>query len=251
VNTKGATPAFSAETTERYGKPFRHFPVAVSAEAMAQAWANTEDGPEGATVLVDHEIGPRGLHGRLWTVPLADSLACAIVLRPRLSAEEGEVTWLLCGLAAAQAAEAISGRAVTTWWPDQAVDAETHETLSAVRAEIHLGPGKVKSVVATFRFDLVKLGVGPDGREATLEAVMAAVEGLSGELAAEGPPAVAAAYEQRCGLLGKRVKLTLMPKGETRGIAVRVSRTARLELESPTGMVERIGVDQMLTLAVV
>lgn len=247
----GVSPAFAAETTERFGRPFRHFPVAVSSEAMALGWANTEDAPQGATVLVDHEIGPRGLHGRLWAPPLADSLVCAMVLRPELSAEEGEVTWLLAGLAAARAAEVASGLATQTWWPDEAVEAGTRNCLAAVRAEIQLGPGKVKHVVATFRMDLVKLGLGREGRDTALEALVNAVDALCAELAADGPPAIAAAYEQRCGVLGKRVKLQLLPKGETRGTAARVNRTARLELESQTGMVERIGVDQLRTLEVV
>ncbi|MGQ0743036.1 MAG: hypothetical protein ACT4OS_01590 [Acidimicrobiales bacterium] len=242
---------FAADTTERFGRPFRHFPVAVSAEAMAQAWANTEDGPEGAVVLVDHEIGPRGLHGRLWTTPLADSLLCSIVARPLLSAEEGEVMWLVAGLAVAKAAESVSGLKVSTWWPDEVVVAGTRDTLAAVRAEIALGPGKVKNVVLTVRMDLIRLGLGREGRDQALEALVVAMDEIAADLAAEGPPAVAAAYEGRCAVLGRRVKLTLLPKGETRGVASRVNRTARLELESPTGMVERIGVDQLRTLEVV
>lgn len=250
MTSQEAAPAFGAETTEKFGQPFRHFAVAVSSEAMALAWANTENGPEGATVMVDHEIGPRGLHGRLWPTPLPDSLLCAIVLRPVLSADEGECTWLLAGLAAAQAAEAVTGRPVKTWWPDEAVDAESGECLAAVRAEITLGPGKVKHVVATFRLNLVALGLSRDTRDVALEALMKAVGERCVELDGDGPPAIASAYEKRCGVMGKRVKLTLLPKGETRGIAARVSRTARLELESPTGMVEKIGVDQLRALTI-
>ncbi len=251
VNQPEFSPAFSAETTERFGRPFRYFPVAVSSEAMALAWANTEDAPQGATVLVDHEIGPRGLHGRLWTPALTDSLACAVVVRPELSAEEGEALWLLAGLSAADAAEAVLGSPVQTWWPDEAVVTGTRDTLAAVRAEIQLGPGKVKTSVVTIRMDLVALGLGRERRDEALAAVVEAVDSRSAELAAEGPPGIAAAYESKCGVMGKRVKLTLLPKGETRGIAARVNRTARLELESPTGMVERIGVDQLRTLEVV
>ena len=36
-------PTMQTETVERYGRPMRVFPVAVSAEAMALAWANQED----------------------------------------------------------------------------------------------------------------------------------------------------------------------------------------------------------------
>lgn len=244
-------PAPDVPTVERFGRPFRHFPVAVSSEAMALAWANSEDAPQGAVVMVDHEIGPRGLHGRLWPVPLADSLLCAVVLRPTLSVEEGEVTWLLAGLAAADAAEAATGRTIQTWWPDSIVETGHKDPLAAVRAEIQLGPGKVRGVVLTIRMNLVGLGLGRDGRDKALEAVVTAVDRRCEELAADGAPAIAAAYEKRCAVLGERVRVTLLPKGETRGVARHVGRSARLELESPTGMVERIGVDQLRELTVI
>jgi biotin-(acetyl-CoA carboxylase) ligase len=122
--------------------------------------------------------------------------------------------------------------------------------VSAVRAEIQLGPGKVKSAVLTMRFDLPRLGLSADDRETVLEAVVGAVDRASARLD-EGPEALAAAYTERCPIVGQRVKLKLRPKGETRGRARSVDRLARLELESATGMVERIGVDQMADLQVV
>ncbi|HWI04298.1 MAG TPA: hypothetical protein VNT52_10840, partial [Acidimicrobiales bacterium] len=73
-------PGLETETIEQFGRPMRRFPVAVSAEAMALAWANQEDAPQGATVVVEHEIRAGGLHGRLWEVPATDSLACSVVL---------------------------------------------------------------------------------------------------------------------------------------------------------------------------
>ena len=75
-------PGLETETVERYGRPMRRFPVAVTCEAMALSWANQQDAPQGATVVVDHEVRPSGLHGRLWSVPAADTLACSVVLRP-------------------------------------------------------------------------------------------------------------------------------------------------------------------------
>lgn len=240
-----------AETTERCGHPFRQFPVAVSADAMALAWANKEEAPNGAAVVVDHEIGARGLHGRLWETPAADSLAVAVVLRPALSVEDADVTWLVAGLAAAKAAEAILGHEVSTWWPD--VVARVGDTdadrLAAVRAEIQLGPGRVKSVVVTVRFDLVRLGVGAAGRSDALDKFLAVIDEASSELA-EGSAGIAAAYEKRCAILGKRVRINLLPKGETRGLARAVTRGARLEVESPSSMVEKIGVDQVRDLTV-
>lgn len=242
--------AFSAETVERFGRPMRQFAVAVSAEAMALAWANKEDGPEGAAVVVDTEIGARGLHGRVWSTPSADTLACGVILRPALSVEESNTAWLAAALAAAEGSESIAGRPMATWWPDSVIDTTTGEMVSAVRSEIQLGPGKVKSAVITMRFDLPKLGVDESRKEDLLEAVLSAADGVAASLA-EGGLGVAAGYEKRCALLGRRVKIQLLPKGETRGTAHRVDRQARLELQSPSGMVERITVDQVRDLTVV
>lgn len=243
-------PAFETETVERFGHPMRVFPVAVSTEAMALAWANLEDGPQGATVVVDHEIRPSGLHGRIWNVPQADTLACSVVLRPTLSVEEAPSAWLLAALSAAVGAQAVSGKELSTWWPDAVVDGSTQEQVSAVRAEIQLGPGRVKSVVATLRFDLPKLGLDATRKDELLEAVLHGVDEAISAMA-DSVAATAAAYDKRCALLGHRVRIQLLPKGETRGVARGVDRGARLQLEAPSGLVEKVTVDQVRDLKIV
>jgi hypothetical protein len=47
------------------------------------------------------------------------------------------------------------------------------------------------------------------------------------------------------------VRIKLLPKGETRGTARHVNRAARLELESASGLIEKIGVDQVADLKLV
>jgi len=243
-------PTMQTETIERFGRPMRLFPVAVTAEAMALAWANQEEAPQGATVVVDTEIRASGLHGRLWSVPAVDTLACSIVLRPTVSVEEANIAWLLAALAAAEGAQAVSGLELSTWWPDTVVKAADQERVAGVRAEVQLGPGRVKSVVVTLRFDLPALGLDTGQKDELLEAVVTAVDAGSEELAT-GVAGAAAAYEKRCTLLGNRVKIKLLPKGETRGNARGVDRAARLELEAPSGLVERITVDQVRELEIV
>jgi hypothetical protein len=51
--------------------------------------------------------------------------------------------------------------------------------------------------------------------------------------------------------VGQRLKVKLLPKGETRGSADHIDRSGRLELASPSGMVEKLGVDQIASLEVV
>src|SRR5438105_493814 len=98
------------EAVERFGRLMKQFSVAVSSEVMALGWANVDNAPQGAAVVVDHEINPRGLHGRLWDTPPADTLAVAIVLRPPVSVEEADITWLVAALAGLEGAEAATGK---------------------------------------------------------------------------------------------------------------------------------------------
>lgn len=238
---------------ERLGHPIRQYRMGVSGAALALAWARQENAPDGATVVVEREVSPLGRLGKMWTTPPEATLSCAIVLRPPLSAEEGDATWLLAGVAVAEGVEAASsGRRFSTWWPDLVVDAETSEPVAALKLEIQLGPGKVRSAVASIRIDLEKIGVGvePADREALLDCILTALDRHNATLG-EGPEGVAAAYDGRCGLLGRRVKLRLLPKGETRGLARRIDRSGRLELESGTGMVKKIAVDNVRDLEAV
>jgi biotin-(acetyl-CoA carboxylase) ligase len=238
------------ETVERYGRLMRHFAVAVSSEAMALAWANQEAAPHGAAVVVDHEINPRGFHGRLWDSPPQDTLACSVVLRPAVSVEEADATWLVAALGAVEAVEATTGGSFGTWWPDQVVEMETKDAVGAIRSEVQLGPGQVKAAVVTVRLDLLRLDLEPEtDKERLLEQLVVSIDRVSEQLGA-GAAETAAAYAERCPMLGQRVKIRLRPKGETRGIVRRIDRTGRLELESMGGMLERVGVDQLLELDV-
>lgn len=248
--TGGSGSLGPGEESERFGHTVRNYRMAISAGALALAWARQDDAPHGATVVAEREVSPLGRHGKLWPTPPEKTLSLAVVLRPPLSVEDADATWLLAGVAAAEAAEVVSGRPMSTWWPDGVVDGETGDDVGNLKVEIQLGPGKVRSAVASVRLDLEKLGLGDDGRDALLEAVLGAVDRLSGELE-EGAQSVAAAYEARCGLLGRKVKVRLLPKGETRGVARQVDRGARLALESGTGMMQRIAIDTLRDLEAV
>ena len=246
VSTGGGPP----ETVERFGRLFRHFPVAVSAGAMAGAWARQEDAPAGSTVVVDREISPLGRMGVTWEVAPASTLAFAMVLRPPVPPEDADVAWLVAALGVIGGLEATTDRALSAWWPDRIVETETSEVVAATKVDSQLGPGEVRAAVVTVRLDLDRLALGTDRRDEVLEAVVRATDSPAAALA-EGPETAAAAYDRRCIQLGKRAKLRLLPKGETRGTVRRIDRGGRLQLESATGMVERISVDMLRELQMV
>ena len=226
----------------------RRYAAAVSAEALALAWARQEDGPAGATVVVDNEVSPRGRNGRVWSVPAETTLAVAVVLRPEIGVDEADVLWLRAGLVAAAATERVGGPPVGTWWPDSVVDRRSGAELVMVKSEVQLGPGRIQSAVITLRFDLPGIGVDPADRSPLLRAVDEVVQAGQGLEDAED---MAARYTDQCVLTGRDVRLTLLPAGEARGRARAIDRAGRLELGSRTGMVERVPIDALRHLRVI
>jgi biotin-(acetyl-CoA carboxylase) ligase len=240
-------------TLDRGGRPFRHFPVAVSAGAMALAWSRQEAAPHGATVLTDYEINALGRQGQEWTAGAGDTLAFAVVLRPALDVDDADIPWLLAGLAVASGIEKISEVPLATSWPDQVIDRAGGRLVAGVLSEAQLAPGRVRAVVVTLRIDMSAVGVDRADRarrDVALSAVLDALDEACDRLV-EDPDAVISAYEQRCALVGRRVKFRLRPHGETRGEVTGVDVHGRLQLRSATGMVERITVDMLRDLEVV
>ncbi|MGH9124172.1 MAG: hypothetical protein ACRDZ8_05515 [Acidimicrobiales bacterium] len=239
-------------TVDRGGHPFRHFPVAVSAGAMALAWSRQDGAPHGSTILVDHEINSLGRLGGEWQAAPAETLAGAIVLRPSLEADAADLGWLIGGLALSQGIEALRPDvAPATWWPDTVVAKADESPIAAVLCEAQLAPGRVRAAIVTFRVDLKAIGVtGADGRDELLSAILDSFDKVSASLD-EGNQAVASAYETSCALVGHRVKLRLRPTGEARGTVSGFDTTARMQLRSTTGLVERITVDMLRDIEVV
>ena len=249
-NPAGARPGVNpAEETERVGHIVRSYKIAIAVGALGLAWARQEQAPTGAVVVADREVSPMGRLGKVWMVPAEQTLAMAVILRPPLGVEEADAVWVLGALAAAEGAEIVSGRPVRSWWPDTVVD-ENERPIGAIKAEIQLGPGKVRSAVVSMRLDLASVGLDVARRETLLDAVLTALDTHSATLG-EGAASVAAAYQARCSLLGKRIKVRLLPKGETRGIPRGIDRMGRLELESSSGLIERLGIDVLRSYEIV
>jgi BirA family biotin operon repressor/biotin-[acetyl-CoA-carboxylase] ligase len=219
---------------------------------MALAWARQEGAPQGAVVVADHEVNALGRIGDPWTVGAPATLAAAVVMRPSLPARLADAAWLVAGLAGCEGAAAIVDRPLGVWWPDAIVDPATEAVVGQVHVEVQLGPDQVRSAILTIRLDLDALAIDPARRGDLLDEVLDAFDRSAGWLGdgAEGCAKAADVYGQRCTLLGRRLKVVLLPKGETRGVARRVDEAGQLELASTTGMVEHITVDSLRRLEV-
>lgn len=224
-------------------RPIRRYEAAVSVGAMALGWANQEQAPNGATVVVAHEVSPLGRLGQPWPIAAASTLAFAVVIRPALSADEADVPWLLGALAAAEGIEEAGGSPLRTAWPDLVVDADDGTTKASIRADVQLGPGKVRVVAVSVRVDLSD-GADQERRDALVAAIAAQLDRRTAELA-EGVAGPLAAYEKRCSTLGRNLKMRLLPRGEMRAHASAIDPLGRLELRSATGLVERVSVNMI------
>ena len=243
-------PSGQAVTVDRDGRPFRHFPVAVSAGAMGLAWSRQEEAPHGACVLVDYEINALGRLGAPWETPAADTLSFAVVLRPTLEVDDADLPWLLGGLGVSRGVESYTGSKTATVWPDLVVEPSSGRTIASLLAEAQLAPGRVRAAVVTVRIDLAAAGVERDRGDELLSAVLESIDDVC-EACGEDRASVAAGYEARSALIGRRAKVRLRPHGETRAEIAGFDLHGRLELRSATGMVERITVDMLRDMELV
>ena len=194
------------------GRPVRSYPALVSTEADALAWART-GAPDGAVVVADYQVAPRGRSGLEWRMTPGTDLAFSVILRPALAVErEGWLYTLTC-----TAVAETCGTAATIDWPDGVERPLGGRAAVGVRAEpaAHALAWAVVNVLV------------PDcarPRAAVLARLLAAFDDLARQPADD----VLALHRSRCATLGRRVSATLLPLGPN---AVRVAGTAATTLK--------------------
>ncbi len=214
----------------------RHYPVGISVEQLASGWLRSENAPSGSTVIVDHEIGGRQRLGIPWKIPPARSIACAVVLHTKLRAEDEALLWTVALLAAVRAAGVRPG------WPDLLFDSAGC-VVGSVSLEVNCGSGFVESAIVSLRLDRASLDATSPASAEVRRTV--AIEFSSAvrdtALAAErNVENLLADYAGTSALVGSRVRASLLPHGEIRGVATGVSASGLLVLESATGMIEQL-----------
>lgn len=235
-----AEPLEARLTTETLGRPLRTYPIAVSVEAMAGAWARQEQAPEGATVVAFQELAARGRRGSVWKSIPDRSLSFAVVLRPALPPAGEQLLWILASLAAAEGLDKLGVGELRLKWPDDIFAGGGK--IGVIRVLAHLGPGQIDSAVLTFRLNV---SVTPDDvpdaapasvagitgatvdRSEILDAILTALEGRYGG----GVDQLLTAYRARCRTIGQRVRAELLPKGEVEGVVRAVGDQGSLEVE--------------------
>lgn len=218
----------------------------MSVEAIASAWARSEQAPDGAVVVLESEVSGRLRGGLPWTLGAGRGLMLAMVVRPDIDPLQEALLWLPASLAASDALTAITNVPHVVLWPDRVAarhpQVRDETARCAVSVLVQLGPGRVEHSVFATRIDLQ--GLTESEREGVtadsfiphyVESVRRHLKLLETDL-----DALLSEYSDRCAHMGERVRAELLPRGEARGQVAAVDRDGFLVLESPTGMLERI-----------
>ena len=213
--------------------------IALSVDALMQQWARQEDAPAGSALIASTEIAGRLRGGVEWRHD--NSISVGVLARPRaLEPSAVELGWLATSVGAAAALDRVVGARYGCQWPDRVLSSPPvtdggvpdHIMVTSVA---QLGPGRIEHVIMIVRI----AGLGDAAGEvatAVVDEVRVAAHLL------DEPASLVARYRERCTTLGRRVSITLLPRGSTRGLARDVDPNGALLLESPTGLVEPVPV---------
>jgi BirA family transcriptional regulator, biotin operon repressor / biotin---[acetyl-CoA-carboxylase] ligase len=213
----------SAEALESLlpDRPLQYYPTLLSTGVSAIAWANS-GAPDGAVVVADYQVSPRGRADRPWKLTPGRGLGFSLVMHPELpAAREG---WLYTVVLTALAD--VYGDGATIEWPDEVhVDGEV---AAAVGIRARLGAQGIKWAV----IDLLMPNAEPPRGELlgnVLKAIDARRAGAESEILED--------YGRRCETMGRSLRMRLLggtgPKME--GTAVRTLEDGAIVLETPQG----------------
>lgn len=197
-------------------RPVQSHPVLLSTAVTAAEWARA-GAPDGAVVLADYQIAPRGRAGRPWKVTPGHGLAFSLVLRPQLASDrEG---WLYAVVLAALAD--VCGDGVRIEWPD-----EIHRQgvmAAMVGIDVRLGGPTVKWAVVNLLI--------PDAQPPRGELLGSVLQAIHTRLAST-QRAVLDDYASLCSTIDSNVRVRVLG-GTTRlqGKAVEVLDDGSLVLE--------------------
>ena len=182
----------------------RSQPVLLSTASSGAEWARAA-APDGAVVVAEQQIAPRGRAGRPWKVAPGRDLAFALVLRPQLPTEREGFLYTLVLAALAD----VCGPDVTIEWPDEIRRDDV--MVAAAGIETRLGARGVKWAVVNFLL--------PDAEPPRAELLRAILEAVDVRRAAE-PGAVAEEHRRLCATVGRKIRARLL------GGAARLEGTA-------------------------
>lgn len=204
--------------------------------------------PNGTVLVADHQSAGRGRLGRTWMAPPGSSIAMSVLLRPEVARERWSWLPLLTGLAVSDGLRQTCDLPADLKWPNDVLVSE--RKICGVLAEridtddgpaVVLGMGINVSLTAaelpvptatSVTLVLAELGVAdvPVSRTALVTAVLVSLARILRQWADTDGGAVAVAYRERCGTLGRDVRVDLADGSSVHGTAEAIDTDGRLVL---------------------
>ncbi len=229
----------------------------MSVEALASAWSRTENAPDGSIVTVDSEISGRLRGGTPWHAGGDDALLMAMVIRPSIDPLQEALLWLVASLGAADALDSVTASTHVMQWPDTIVQRSGEAAGDGVRCVVNvttqLGPGRIEHAVVAVRSHIDRLDMAGEAgniKERLLDALDEQLQAAT-RLIERNSLELLETFNDRCSMMNRRARVSLLPRGEARGRVTAVDNDGFLVLESSTGMLERIAPASLRSLELV
>ena len=238
----------------RLAAKFHYFSEIASTNSHARELAEAGAG-EGEIVIAEAQSAGRGRLGRRWASPPYANLYFSVILKPQLAPAHVPQVTLMAAVALADTVAAFVPDEPAIKWPNDILvggkklagiltelscDAErVHYVVLGVGVNLNypvqMMPEEIRAR-ATSVFELTQKTVS---RESFLKRLIQALDRCYGELEASGFSALAARWEARFGLRGRRVRVELL--GQTViGWAKGIDQDGALLLEDNSGKLQRI-----------
>jgi len=240
--------------TNRLGKRIHYLTEVDSTNSHARRLAD-KGAQAGEVIIAESQTHGRGRLGRLWVSPAHVNLYLSVILRPKLPPVDAPQITLMAAVALADALAVFIPAVPEIKWPNDIL-AEGRKlagilTESACRAEaidfVILGVGvninyPVESMPDAIRkraTSMISLAGASVSRENVARRLIQDLDRCYGELEEAGFQALAARWQTRFGLRGKKVRVEMTDRiiiGTARGI----DRDGALLLEDSRGELQRV-----------
>ena len=240
--------------TRVIGREIRY--LAETDSTNRQAYALGEAGAaEGLVVIAEQQSAGRGRLGRSWASPPGVNLYLSVLLRPPLPPHVAPQLTFLTALAVSRTIAAVTGLTPTHKWPNDVLLAggKVAGLLNEMSAEsdrirfVVLGIGvnlnmTAEQFPAELRAPATSLLIAtgrPVARAHFARALLAELDTLYTEFLRQGPASIMAAWEARCDLVGKPVRVEGAGR-PLRGVVAGIDRDGALLLTLADGSTERV-----------
>jgi BirA family biotin operon repressor/biotin-[acetyl-CoA-carboxylase] ligase len=228
-----------------FGAHSHYLPSVTSTNDIARELA-AEGAPEGTVVVADWQSAGRGRVGRVWEAPPSAALLVSILFLPALPPRLNGRLTMVCGLAAAEAVEEITGTVVSCKWPNDLL--LNDKKFAGILVETAFQGSEIAWLIAglginvNFRFSendplsqtattLFEVTGRAFDRASLLAAILARVNHWYRHVSSRD---LLLAWSNRCSTLGERVHLEA-PGGSVEGIAEMVDESGALWVRLDNG----------------